>query len=233
MKIGWITPFSLIDYPWKSSCIIFTVGCNFRCGYCHNPDLVVPERIIDMNKFSIGEDVFFSFLEKRKWLLEGVSICGWEPTIQNDLYDFCKKIKSLGFLVKLDTNGRDPKILQQLISDSLVDYVAMDIKQSPEKLESLIQVSIDMTPYEKSIDILLQWNVDYEFRTTCIKNHHTGDDICCIAQGIQWAKNYYLQNFRKWNTLDTSFDGVSFSENELRNFQMVASKYVDKCWIRL
>jgi len=231
MKIGAITPFSLLDFPGKVSCIVFTAGCNFRCSYCHNPNFVLPELI--QKQSLIPEPSFFSFLQQRKWLLEGVSICWWEPTIQKDLYNFCKKVKDLWFLVKLDTNGRDPEILEKLISENLVDYIAMDIKQSFEKWDKIIAIKTDIRPYKKSINILLQGSVDYEFRTTCIKWQHSKEDIRSISQNIKWAKKYFLQNFHSWNTLWKDFDGNSFSEIELDNFKEVSNKYVESCEMRL
>ncbi len=233
MKIGWITTFSLLDFPGKVSCIVFTLGCNFRCWFCHNPEFVIPSLIQKQKKSFIPEEVFFSFLKKRKGLLDGVSICGGEPTLQKDLYNFCKKIKDLWFLVKLDTNGRNPGILEKLISWNIVDYIAMDIKQSFQKWDSIVWVKEDIKPYKKSIDLLLQEKINYEFRTTCIKWFHSKEDILYISREIKWAKVYFLQNFKKWNTLEEDFQGASFWEGELRKFQSIASKYVESCEIRL
>ena len=133
MQISGVQKTTTIDYPGKIACVVFTLWCNFRCPFCHNPESVLPEQIAEIKDDLISEDAFFNFLESRKWKLDGVSICGGEPTIQPDLYDFAKKIKDMWFLVKLDTNGRDVKIVEKMINDGILDYVAIDLKHSIEK----------------------------------------------------------------------------------------------------
>ena len=232
MLISWITKFSLIDFPGKVSCIIFTPGCNFRCDFCHNPEFVIPELLKKNLKSLIFEKAFLTFLKKRKGLLEWVSICGWEPTLQKDLYEFCKKVKNMWFLVKLDTNGRDPGILQKLLDDNLLNYVAMDMKNPFWKLNEISWVDASEDPYKQSVQILLHSNIDYEFRTTVIKWIHTEEDIENITQNIKWAKKYYLQNYRSGNTLKKDFNWKSFQSDELERFKKICKKYVKITWVR-
>lgn len=232
MQISAINRFSLIEFPWEVSAIIFTPGCNFRCGYCHNSEFVLEEKLKNIYKNLILEKAFFNFLEQRKWLLTWVSICGWEPTLQNDLYDFCFKIKSLWYKVKLDTNGRDPEIIKKLLANNLLDYVAMDIKHEIWSFDKIIWVKTDEKPYLESINILKNSNIDYEFRTTVIKWIHDEKIIENISKYISWAKAYYLQNYRAWNTLDPNFSWRSFSSLELEKFKNIADKYIKNVKIR-
>ncbi len=232
MDISWITPFSLIDYPWKVSCVVFTPWCNFRCGYCHNSEFVLPEKLKNIYKNLITQDVFFNFLEKRQWLLEWVSICWGEPTIHKDLKNFCKKIKQKWFLIKLDTNWRDSNILKELISEWLVDYIAMDIKHEIWKFSEIAWVDINEKEYLKSIKVILSSNIDYEFRTTVISGIHTSENIENIAKFISWARVYYIQNFKQWNTLEKWFSWKSFSIKELNYFKNISLKYIDNVEIR-
>jgi len=232
MQISWINKFTMIDYPGKIACVIFTPGCNFRCGFCHNPEFVLPEKLKESMKTLISEKALFSFLEKRKWLLDWVSICGWEPTLQKDLVDFCKKIKDMWYSIKLDTNWRDPKVIKELIDKSLIDYVAMDIKNPKWKLSEIAGVELDEIPYLESINLLLDSDIDYEFRTTVIKWIHTTNDIEEISKLISWAKNYFIQNFRKGTTLNPNFAWESFRESELENFLQIASENISNVEIR-
>lgn len=232
MQISAINKFSLIEFPWEISAVIFTPGCNFRCGYCHNSEFVLPEKLTNIYKNLILEKSFFNFLEKRKWLLSGVSICGWEPTIQKDLKVFCKKIKDLWYKVKLDTNWRDPKIIYELINENLVDYLAMDIKNEIWKFSISAWVEIDENPYLETIKIILNSNIDYEFRTTIIKWVHDEKNIENISKYISWAKNYFLQNYKSWNTLDPNFSWKSFTYIELEKFKNIAKKYLINVWVR-
>ena len=232
MQISWINKFSLIDYPQKTSCIIFTPWCNLRCSFCHNPEFVLPELLENTLKDLILEKAFFNFLEKRKWLLDWVSICWWEPTLQKDLEDFCRKIKDMWYLVKLDTNGRDPDLLKRLIDDRLVDYVAMDIKHTLFKYSQITWVVENTETYLKSINLLISSNIDYEFRTTVVKWEHFVSDIENIAKILDWAKKYFIQNYRKWNIIKPDFVWESFIESELVEFKKIWEKYIEKVWIR-
>jgi len=232
MKISWINRFTLIDFPWQTSCIIFTPWCNFRCGFCHNSEFVLPEKLKEILKNLIPEKVIFNFLRERKWLLSWVSICGWEPTIHKDLPEFCKKIKDMWFLVKLDTNGQSPEIIKELLEKKLVDYIAMDIKNEIWKFSESAGIQLNEKPYLESIKIILNSNINYEFRTTVIKWVHNKKIIENITKYISWAKNYYLQNYKWWNPLDPNFIWESFTTNELNEFKNIWKKYIINVWIR-
>ncbi|ATU05788.1 anaerobic ribonucleoside-triphosphate reductase activating protein [Candidatus Gracilibacteria bacterium HOT-871] len=232
MLISGINRFSLIEFPGEICSVIFTLGCNFRCDYCHNSEFVLPEKIAKLKTNIIPQKAIFNFLESRKGQLSGVSICGGEPTMQKDLFEFCKKVKSMGFLVKLDTNGRDPDILQKLLAEKMVDYIAMDIKQEIGKFSEVAGVELDETNYLKSIDIILNSNINYEFRTTVIKGVHSKENIGNIAKYIKNAKSYFLQNFRPGITLNPNFQGESFSRMELEELKSEAEKYLKKVAIR-
>lgn len=183
----------------------------------------------------IPEEAFFNFLKARKWLLDGVSICGGEPTIRPDLYDFAKKIKDMGFLVKLDTNGRDYQIVKRMIQDKILDYVAVDLKHSLHSYEDAIGLAQPPEfyhSYQKLLQILLESKIDYEYRTTVAKGLHTTDDIENMAVYIRGAKHYYLQNYIGGNTLDPNFWWTPFSDEELEQFKKIAEQYVQHCEIR-
>jgi pyruvate formate lyase activating enzyme len=183
----------------------------------------------------IPDEVFFNFLQTRKWFLDGVSICGGEPTLQPDLYDFAKKVKEMGFKVKLDTNGRDYKIVKRMIQDKILDYVAVDLKHaiySYDDAVGVVQTSEFFFSYQKLLQLLLESNTDHEYRTTVIKGMHTADDIESMAHFIRGAKNYYLQNYIWGNTLDPNFWWKPFAEEELEEFKIIAEKYVSNVGIR-
>lgn len=192
MQIGGFQKLTLLDFPEKVACIVFTAGCNFRCPFCHNASLVTH---ID-NSAAITEEEILEYLRKRKGLLDGVCITGGEPLLHKDIEDFIVKIKQEGFAVKLDTNGSFPERLISLVEKGLVDYVAMDIKNCKEKyLETAGVDTFEIENIEKSIDFLLKGKVPYEFRTTVVDGLHTTQDIVLIAQRIKGAKKYFLQNF--------------------------------------
>jgi pyruvate formate lyase activating enzyme len=218
MLLGGLQRLSLIDFPGKICATVFTIGCNFDCGFCHNPELVDPEKIKDQPR--ISEEDFFKFLESRKGDLDGVCITGGEPTLQPDLPGFIKKIKNLGFAVKLDTNGSNPEMLERLIKD--VDYVAMDIKD----LSSMIQVS-------RSIDLIKNSGIDYEFRMTVVPLLHSKKDIMEIAKKLGPAKKFYLQQFRPGKNLDKKFEHEkTYSSKELSEFCEAIKPYFDYCGVR-
>ena len=219
MKILGLQKQSLIEYPGKISAVIFLGGCNFRCHFCHVPTLVLPELIETQNE--ISQEEILSFLEKRKTFLEAVSITGGEPTLNKDLPDFIKKIKSLGFLVQLETNGTNPEMLRKLIEEKLIDYAAMDIKHrldSFEKYNEITGFKLTKELFEnikESIKILLSNKVDYQFRTTLIKEFHQKEDILEICKEIQGAKIYYLQNYQKENKTISGNIFTPFKEEEI------------------
>ncbi len=233
MNINWINKFSLIDFPDKVSCIVFTSGCNFRCSYCHNSEFVIPEQNSEnIVTWVIPEKWFFKFLEKRKGLLDGVSICWWEPTIQKGLVEFCEKVKNMWFLVKLDTNWTNPKVIKELLDKNFLDYIAMDVKHSLSKIKDVTEVNFDVKRIEESMKLILNSWINYEFRTTIVKWMHTSEDIKDISKSIIGAKNYYLQNYKSWNTLVRDFKWRSFTWSELKEFREVSSGYVENVGIR-
>ena len=191
MKIGGLQRFSLIDYPGKVSAVIFTQGCNFRCPFCHNPQLVIPRKF----EPALSHEMIFSFLRKRKNQLQGIVITGGEPTCHDDLLDFVVRIKKMGFLVKLDTNGSNPLILSALLSRKLIDYVAMDIKAPLHKYESLAGVAIHLEDIRKSIDLLMTSGIDYNFRTTVVPGLLDEKDLLDISILIKGSKHYVRQEF--------------------------------------
>ncbi len=191
MIINGFQKMTLLDFPGKVACTIFLGGCNFRCPFCHNAGLVLGRNIE-----SRTEEEILSYLEKRKGLLDGVCITGGEPTLRPDLLSFIGKIKALGYAVKLDTNGSNPALLKELASGKLIDYVAMDIKNCMSKYpETCGDESLDLAPIKKSIDLLLGGCIDYEFRTTVVKELHSVENIASLSEEISGAKRYFLQNF--------------------------------------
>ena len=190
MRIGGLQKTSLLDYPNTVSAIIWTIGCNFKCPFCYNPNLV--NDTID----DISEDEVFSFLKKRKNILDGLSISGGEPLLQPDIVDFITKVKNLGYLVKIDTNGSYPEKLQELIDKNLIDYIAMDIKAPKEKYNKITGMKIDIRRIEKSIEIIQKSNLSYEFKTTFVPDLLVKEDIIAIAQWIKGSHTYYLQQFK-------------------------------------
>ena len=191
MEFGGIQKLSCLDYPGLVACTVFTKGCNFRCPFCHNAPLVAgsaPE--------TIPEEEILAYLKKRQGILEGIAVTGGEPLLHSHLTGFLEKVKALGYMVKLDTNGSYPERLQALIESGNIDYVAMDIKNSKEKYLLTAECSNeDLRNVEKSVEILKQGKIDYEFRTTVVKEYHEPEDIKKIAEWINGAPKYFLQNF--------------------------------------
>jgi pyruvate formate lyase activating enzyme len=191
MKIGGFQKLSLLDYPDKLSAIIWTIGCDFRCPFCYNKQIVFGE----VNE--IPEKEIFDYLKKRKKFLEGIVMTGGEPLLQTDLKDFIAKVKQIGYLIKIDTNGTNPKLLEGLIQEKLVDYVSMDVKAPKEKYEELAGVKVDLNKIEESIEIIKQYAPDYEFRTTLIPTLLEKEDILEIARWLKNSKRFYLQQFEQ------------------------------------
>lgn len=232
MLISWIQKTTLLDYPWKVGTIIFTLWCNLRCHYCHNYEFVLSENVREFMNDLIPEKAFFNFLKTRIGFIDGVIISWWEPTLQKDLYEFIVKVKEMWFLVKLDTNGRDPVLLERLINKKLIDYVAMDIKNPFATYSKITWVEDDINNYIKSSRILINWTLDYELRTTVVKWYHDEEVIKQIWEDIKWAKKWFLQNFEDKNILKTWFDGKTFTVAELEKLKEVWEKYVEICEIR-
>lgn len=222
-KLAGLQKTTFIDYPEKIACIVFTQSCNFRCGYCHNPELFENKEPV------LSVPAFFEFLNKRKGKLDGVVITGGEPTLHGkDLIEFIKEVKSLGFLVKLDTNGTHPDVLQELLNENLLDYIAMDIKAPLAKYKTITQTDIDTKIIKKSIDMIMNSGVDYEFRTTIVKSQLSVEDLRQIGELIQGAKRYYMQKFLATKILDeTLMSEESYTDEEFKNLRTILEEYVD------
>jgi pyruvate formate lyase activating enzyme len=213
MIIAGLQKHTLIDYPGKIACIVFLAGCNFRCPWCYSSELVLPIKIAKQPRFQ--EQEFFNFLKERQGLLDGVVVCGGEPTINKDLPRFIEKIKSLGFLVKLDTNGSNPEMLKDLVMAKLIDYVAMDIKGVGVVYEPILGEGIKLEHIRESIEFLKKGLVDFEFRTTCVPTIHKKEDFIEIAKWIGGENvKYYLQNFVGQKTIDPEFEKFPPFENK-------------------
>ncbi len=238
MKIGGLQRLTLIDYPKTIACTVFLTGCNFRCPWCYAPHLVLPSKIKQIE--GIKEDVFFDFLDKRKGKLEGVVVCGGEPTINSGIFDFIEKIKQKNFLVKIDTNGSRPDVIKELIKRNIVDYIAMDIKATlkhtegnDKKYNVVAGVDVDVDKIKESKNLILEERIDYEFRTTVVSGIHTTKDVEEIAQEIKGAKRYFLQNFYPQDVIDKNqYSLGSFSKEEMEEFRKGAQKFVKYCQIR-
>lgn len=233
MEIGGLQKTTLIDYPGKIACTIFLIGCNFRCPFCYSAELVLPEKI--KNQPRIDEKELFRFLKERREYLEGVVICGGEPTIHSDLSDFLLQIKKMGYLIKLDTNGTQPDVIKKLIDKKLVDYIAMDIKAplEEEKYAVASGVKVDLEKIRQSIALIKNSGIDYEFRTTVVPTIHQLEDLLNIAQAIAPAKKFYLQNFRPEKTLNENLLQVKpFSETDLEMILEKIKNLFEECRIR-
>ncbi len=208
MKIAGFQKLTLLDYPSKVACIIFTQGCNYKCPYCQNSGL-----IDHSNEDLIDEEEIFKYLNKRKGVIDGIVISGGEPTIQKDLKTFMKKAKDLGFLVKLDTNGSNPNLVEEIINEGLVDYIAMDIKNVLKLYKDVTAVTPNVENLKRSIELIKNSPIEHEFRTTIIKNIHDIDKILEICSYVEGEK-MFLQNFvRSENVLGEYLE--PFSEAEL------------------
>lgn len=212
MLISGLQKLTLLDYPGRVACTVFTGGCNFRCPFCHNASLVLPEQLVQ----DTNEEEVLSFLKKRVGVLDGVAVTGGEPLLHKDIGAFLAKVKALGYSVKLDTNGSFPELLMELVRDGLVDRVAMDIKNSPELYARTAGLEKpDMEAVERSKNFLLEGSVDYEFRTTVVKGLHSLESLREAARWIQGAKEYYLQQFKDSGNV-LAIEGLeAFDEKEM------------------
>lgn len=218
---------TVLDYPERVACTIFTFGCNFLCGFCHNPELIV-----DDGRPNIKEDEIMEFLKSRKDFLDAVCITGGEPTLNKDLPDFISKIKKLGFLVKLDTNGSNPKMLEFLIKNKLIDYIAMDIKAPLEKYDIVTNVKVDKEKIQESVDIIRNFP-EYEFRMTVVPDLFDEKDALEIGKWLKGSKRFYIQQFKKIKTLDRQFmNKRSFTKEELEDFRKIMKPFFVSCEIR-
>ena len=223
MDIHGLQKLTLLDYPGKVACTVFLGGCDFRCPYCHNWELVdgsYPP--------SMGEEEFFSFLKKRQALLDGVCVTGGEPLLRSELPEFLRKIRALGYLVKLDTNGSHPQRLRQLLKEGLVDYVAMDIKNSPDRYgETVGRPDLDIAPIQESVRLLMEGTVDYEFRTTVVNELHSEEDFHAIAGWLRGAKRCFLQPFADRDTVPMAGLSAPSSEALSRYSEILRSTVPD------
>jgi pyruvate formate lyase activating enzyme len=199
MLLGGFQKLTLIDYPGHLAVTVFTTGCSFRCPFCHSPELVIGS---GKNMAGLKEKDFFVFLQKRRGKLTGVCITGGEPTIQPDILDFIKKIKKMGYAVKLDTNGMRPDVLKKAIDGHLVDFIAMDIKNSLKNYDQTAGVKVDKERIKLSVDLLMHACLPYEFRTTVVPGIHTENDFLDIAAWISGARSYWLQKYQEIKILD-------------------------------
>jgi len=220
---------SLIEYPGKLSAIVFVGKCDFRCHFCYNIDLVKNYKKLP----DISEKKILRFLKTRKGLLDAVAITGGEPTLHKGLPEFMKKIKDLGFLVMLETNGSRPKMIKQLIDKELIDYIAMDIKATLEKCDEVAGVKVDKKKIQESIDIIRNSGIDYEFRTTVVPKYFKKKDVLAIGKWLKGSKSYYLQQFRPENTLDKTLENVEpYPPEKLKEFAKIMKPYFKSVKIR-
>lgn len=230
MKVTGIQKLTLLDYPGVVACTVFTAGCNFRCPFCHNAMLVLPEQIDDE---CLTDDEVFGFLKKRRGVLDGVAVTGGEPLLHADMPEFLARVKELGYKIKLDTNGSNPELLSEIIKNKLVDRVAMDIKNAPEEYARTIGLeSFDIAPVERSKEMLLSGETDYEFRTTVVKGIHTKESLIGAAKWIEGAKEYYLQQFKDSGNLILP-DGLSaYDEKQMHTLADAVRDYVPTVEVR-
>lgn len=233
MMLSAVQKFTMLDFPEKVACIAFTPGCNMRCGFCHNPEFVLPEKIKELQGSFITEEIFFAFLKKRWLLLQGVVVSGGEPTIWQDLPVFIRKIKRMGFLVKLDTNGNHPEMLKCLLEEKLLDYIAMDVKTALSAYSKLTGPTVRTDSITKSVGLLKRSGIDYEFRTTLIKEHHTPSVLEEMRELFVGAEQLFLQTFRPATTLNPTFAYYhSFPPEEMQAIATYFRSYVSKISVR-
>lgn len=230
MKVTGIQKLTLLDYPGVVACTVFTAGCNFRCPFCHNAMLVLPEQIDDE---CLTDDEVFGFLKKRRGVLDGVAVTGGEPLLHADMPEFLARVKELGYKIKLDTNGSNPELLSEIVKNKLVDRVAMDIKNAPEEYARTIGLkSFDIAPVERSKEMLMRGDIDYEFRTTVVKGIHTKESLIGAAKWIKGAKEYYLQQFKDSGNLILP-DGLSaYDEKQMHALADAVRDYVPTVEVR-
>lgn len=227
MQIHGFNKTTLLDFPGHLASTVFTGGCNMRCPYCQNADLVLNP----MSQPLISEEVVFDHIKKRKGIIEGVCITGGEPTLQADLEDFIKRLKELGVMVKLDSNGYRPKVLKRLMENGLLDYVAMDIKSSLDDYHTVAGVKLDTSLIKESIDLLKNGPIDYEFRTTVVKELHSKETFEKIGELLSGAKQYFLQGYiDSERVIERRFS--SYTKEELETFVAILKKTIKNVSIR-
>jgi pyruvate formate lyase activating enzyme len=229
MMIKGFQKLSLIEYPGKISAIVFVGKCDFRCHFCYNIDLVKNyDKLPD-----VPEKEILDFLSTRKGLLDGIAITGGEPTLYKDLPDFIKKVKDLGFLVMLETNGSNPRMIKELIDKKLVDYIAMDIKAPLEKYDEVAGVKVNKKNIQESIDIIRNSGIDYEFRTTVIPKHFKEEDSLAIGKWLNGSKRYILQQFRPEKTLNEDYRKMeAYSPEKLKELADLMKPFFSSVKVR-
>ena len=227
MIIKGLQKLTLLDFPGIMACTVFTGGCNFRCPFCHNASLVT-----HIDDEIVSEEEFFELLDKRVGVLQGVCITGGEPTLQPGLYEFIAKIREKGYKVKLDTNGYRPDVLKKLVNDNMLDYVAMDIKNSKEKYGLTVGIAdFDITPIEESVEFLKQSRVDFEFRTTIVKEFHAPQDIVAIGEWLQGVPKYFLQGYiDSGDCIENGFE--AHEKAEMERFLSLVTPYIPNAQLR-
>lgn len=244
MLVGGLQKFSLLDFPEHVSAIIFTQGCNFRCQYCYNPMLVRPvgnskpkknsEEFLEKGHSLISENDLFSFLESRAGKLDAVVITGGEPTIHDDLPAFIRRIRRLGLKIKLDTNGTSPEMLESLLAERLLDYIAMDVKGSAGKYNIIAGVKVDLEKIKESITIIMKSGLPYEFRTTLVPDLIMPAEIRSIGKQVKGADKWYLQVFKTdIDLVNQSFKNTkSYTAKQMEEMKLTAGEYVKYCEVR-
>ncbi len=228
MKLFGLQKLSLLDFPGKMACTVFTGGCNLRCPFCHNASLVTGLSSVE----PIDEEEVFALLEKRRGILEGVAITGGEPLMQPEIESFIRRVRAQGYAVKLDTNGCYPDRLARILAEKLVDYVAMDIKNAPGSYDKTVGIEgFDLAPVQKSAELLMNGGVDYEFRTTVVRELHSAADFEAIGQWLRGARRLYLQSFKDSGDLIGS--GLSAcTPQELESFRAILLPYIPNTFLR-
>lgn len=225
MVISGLQKLTLLDFPQKVACTVFLGGCNLRCPFCQNGE------ILDGRTAGMTEDDFFAFLKKRQKILDGVCVSGGEPLLHEGIFSFIEKIRALGYAVKLDTNGTFPVRLKRLVQEKLIDYVAMDIKNSPKKYARTAGTAVDLENIRESAAFLMESGIDYEFRTTVVAKYHRAEDFIAIGEWLRGAKKYFLQNF-----VDSEFvleKGLTaYSDEDLQAFKQLLLPYIPTTKIR-
>ncbi|NCD35529.1 MAG: anaerobic ribonucleoside-triphosphate reductase activating protein, partial [Spartobacteria bacterium] len=219
---------SLVDYPGHVAATVFTIGCNMRCGYCHNPELVLPEQYLD----PIPVNDILDWCETRIGKLDGIAITGGEPTMHAGLVDFCRELKSMGFLIKLDSNGTHPDMLEQMIGEKIIDFVAMDIKGPIDRYSEIAARPIDTDTIQRTVRLLIDSGTGHEFRTTIVRSQLDASDFERIGTLVEGAQRFALQKFQPGKTLSPQFEfESSYNDYEMKELQTIMEKYVKQCVI--
>ena len=229
MMISGLQKLTLLDFPGRVACTVFTAGCNFRCPFCHNASLVVPERLGS----DIDEDGVLAYLRKRVGVLDGVAVTGGEPLLHKGIDDFLARVRDMGYKIKLDTNGSFPEHLESVVRAGLVDRVAMDVKNAPRLYGATVGLpGFDIAPVEESKNFLLSGAVEYEFRTTVVKGLHTRESLTEAAEWIAGAREYYLQQFKDSGDVLNIGELGSYNEQYMRALADAVRPYVPAVQLR-